>query len=474
MKRYVQYFERQGPRLVNSIAQDNWVIGEGADLSALDLRRLMLELEQRYFSEYADTWSEALGQVRLQESNSLRQHADGLASLASAQSPLVQLLQQVRENTRLLSATDRLEAVTQQVVDVETSASSVLLSQLQGQAAPDSARRALQRRFEPLHQLLDAEQNPGVELTQALRLLDGWHLQLAALNREGVPEQAVFTMVRQRMEGQQPLLGSLRDVAARLPLPLKGWFEGIADDSWRLLLDDAYVYINQRYQSEVYGFYTKAIQHRYPFDATATSDVALGDFQAFFKPQGAMASFYESYLRSFVSAEGSRYRLRGLDGRSLGLSRSLLDQLTRAQMIRQGFFTEDQGDWAVRFTLAPYSLDQAVSRAVLSIGDQHLEYRHGPIVPMAFQWPGETDNGRSSLVLERGVQRPLGIEKNAGPWSLFRFFELMQSEPAIGQGAQLIKAELDGMRANFLLSSQRSLGPFQMANWRTFRLPEQL
>ncbi len=473
-KRYVQYFERQGPRLVNSIAQDNWVIGEGADLSALDLRRLMLELEQRYFSEYADTWSEALGQVRLQESNSLRQHADGLASLASAQSPLVQLLQQVRENTRLLSATDRLEAVTQQVVDVETSASSVLLSQLQGQAAPDSARRALQRRFEPLHQLLDAEQNPGVELTQALRLLDGWHLQLAALNREGVPEQAVFTMVRQRMEGQQPLLGSLRDAAARLPLPLKGWFEGIADDSWRLLLDDAYVYINQRYQSEVYGFYTKAIQHRYPFDATATSDVALGDFQAFFKPQGAMASFYESYLRSFLSAEGSRYRLRGLDGRSLGLSRSLLDQLTRAQMIRQGFFTEDQGDWAVRFTLAPYSLDQAVSRAVLSIGDQHLEYRHGPIVPMAFQWPGETDNGRSSLVLERAVQRPLGIEKNAGPWSLFRFFELMQSEPAIGQGAQLIKAELDGMRANFLLSSQRSLGPFQMANWRTFRLPEQL
>ena len=259
-----------------------------------------------------------------------------------------------------------------------------------------------------------------------------------------------------------------------MPLPLKGWFEGIADDSWRLLLDDAYVYINQRYQSEVYGFYTKAIQHRYPFDATATSDVALGDFQAFFKPQGAMASFYESYLRSFVSAEGSRYRLRGLDGRSLGLSRSLLDQLTRAQMIRQGFFTEDQGDWAVRFTLAPYSLDQAVSRAVLSIGDQHLEYRHGPIVPMAFQWPGETDNGRSSLVLERAVQRPLGIEKNAGPWSLFRFFELMQSEPAIGQGAQLIKAELDGMRANFLLSSQRSLGPFQMANWRTFRLPEQL
>jgi type VI secretion system protein ImpL len=152
----------------------------------------------------------------------------------------------------------------------------------------------------------------------------------------------------------------------------------------------------------------------------------------------------------------------------------LLDQLTKAQVIRQGFFTEDQGEWAVRFTLAPYSLDQAVSRAILSIGDQHLEYRHGPIVPMAFQWPGEADDGRSSLVLERGAERPLGMEKNAGPWSLFRFFELMQSEPGSGRGSRLLKAELAGTHATFLLNSHRNPGPFQMANWRTFRLPEQL
>jgi type VI secretion system protein ImpL len=473
-RRYVQYFEKQGPRLVNAIAQDNWVLGEGSDLSSLDLRQLMLELEQRYFSEYADAWSQAIGQVRLQESDSLSQHANGLASLASAQSPLVQLLRQVRENTRLLSTNDPLEAVSQQAGEFGATASSMLLSQLHEQTSPDSARRALQRRFEHLHQLLDADQNPAAELTQALRLLDEWHLQLAALNRESTPGQAVFMMVKQRMEGQQPSLGNLRDAAARLPLPLKGWFEGIADDSWRLLLDDAYVYINQRYHSEVYGFYAKAIQRRYPFNAHAGSDVALGDFQEFFKPQGGMARFYDSYLRPFVSAESGRYRLRGLDGRSLALSRSLLDQLMKAQVIRQGFFTEDQGEWAVRFTLAPYSLDQAVSRAVLSIGDQHLEYRHGPIVPMAFQWPSEADNGRSSLVLERGAERPLGIEKNAGPWSLFRFFELMQSEPASGRDSRLLKAELAGMRANFLLTSPRSPDPFQMANWRTFRLPEQL
>lgn len=50
----------------------------------------------------------------------------------------------------------------------------------------------------------------------------------------------------------------------------------------------------------------------------------------------------------------------------------------------------------------------------------------------------------------------------------------MQSEPASGRDAQVLKADLAGLRANYLLTSQRDPSPFQMARWRTFRLPEQL
>ena len=446
-QRFLQYFDAQGPRLVNAIAQDNWVLGESADLSALELRRLILALEQRYFSEYAEVWSRALGRVRRLASEDLKQDAARLASVTSARSPLVLLLQQVRENTLLAAPLPMAE---------------------------DSPRRTLQRRFESLHQLLDEQQNPGAELTRALGLLDELHLQLVALNRDGSAGQAAFLRVKRRMEGQPDVLGHLRDVAARLPLPLSGLIEGMADDSWQHLLEDAYVHVNQRYQSEVYGVYAQAIRQRYPFNAHAASDVALGDFQAFFKPQGVMARFYDSYLRPFVSAEGGRYRLRSLDGRSLPMSRGVLDQLSKAQLIRRSFFTDGEGDLQVRFTLAPYSLDQAVSRAVLSMGEHQLEYRHGPIVPMAFQWPDEAASGRSSLVLERGAERPLGLEKNSGAWSWFRLVDLLQSEPASGRDGHLLKADLAGLRANFLLTSLRTPSPFPLADWRTFRLPEQL
>jgi type VI secretion system protein ImpL len=480
-KKYLRYFEEQGVRLVNAIVQDNWVLGEGTDLSSMDSRRLMVELEQRYFTEYADAWSDALGRIRLQETDSGRQNAEQLASLTSAQSPLLQLLQQVRENTRFPSAIDRLDTVAASVptpaggVGQTVAQAAVSSAQgLVGNVLPDTARRALQRRFEHLHSLLDDQMNPGAELTQVLQALNEWHLQLATLNREGQPGQAAFEMVKRRTQGQQDALTHLRNAAVRLPLPLNAWFDGLADDSWRHVLDDAYRHVNQRYQSEVYGFYNKAIRQRYPFNAHASSDVALSDFHEFFKPQGVMARFFDGYLRPFVSADGGRYRLRSLEGRSLPISRALLEQLAKTQVIGRGFFAEDQGELGVRFTLAPYSLDPAVSRAILRVGNQQMEYRHGPIVPMVFQWPSEAQDGRSSLVLERGVERPLGIEKNTGAWSLFRLFDLMQSEPASGRDVQILKAELAGLRANYLLTSQRSPSPFQMSTWRTFRLPEQL
>ncbi len=465
---YRQFFAVQGTRMVAAIVRDNWVLGEGTELSAIGLRQLMVELEQQYFSDYAQAWGAALAQVRLQENDSPREIAEQLAGLTSARSPLLQLLQQVRENTRFSSPVERLEVLQSGSPVAQAAVDSV------AQRLPDTPQRAVQRRFESLHQLLDEQDNPGPELSQVLQTLNQVHLQLAALGRENRPERAAFELVKRRMQGQQDALGNLRNATARLPAPLNGWLAGVADDTWRLVLDEAYRHLNRRYQSEVYGFYASAIKQRYPFSAHASSDVALNDFREFFKPQGVMARFLDDDLRPFVMGDGDRYRLRSLDGRSLPMSRALLDQLAKARTIRQAFFADDPSEPGVRFTLAPYSLDPTVSRAILRFGDQQMEYRHGPIVPMLFQWPTDTEDGRSSLVLEGMAQRPMGIEKNSGPWSLFRLFDLLQGEPSNGRDARLLKADIGGLRAHYLLTSQRTPNPFEMATWRTFRIPEQL
>lgn len=476
---YQQYFSVQGSMLVTNILRDNWVLGEGSDLSVMDMRRLMVELEQLYFRDYANYWSEAVGQVGLMAANNFGEGAEQLAGLSSANSPILQLLVEVRENTRfpvIADAADAVGELAEQNGKVGKLASALAdkASESLAKSLPDTSRKLLQSRFEPLHRLLDDNNGPSGDLIPAMAALNDLQVQVAGLARASVPEQAAYEMAKSRMGGQRDALSVLHTASSRLPRPISGWFSVLAEDTWRLVLSDSYQYLNQRYQSELYSFYGKAIRQRYPFDAHSASDVAIGDFREFFKAQGIVDRFFDNYMRPFVSGELGNYRMRSIDGHSLPISRNYLDQMAAALVIRQSFFAENPAEPQVQFKLEPYTLDSTVSRSEFKLGDKIMEYRHGPIVPMSFKWPTDAEGGRTSLVLDRMAGRPLGIEKNTGPWSLFRLFDLMETEYLTGRDVLLLKADVGGMRANYLLTSQRAPNPFDMSVLRSFRMPVQL
>lgn len=478
---YQRYFSVQGSMLVTDLLRDNWVLGEGADLSVMDMRRLMVELEQLYFRDYANYWSEAVGQVGLLVAGDFGEGAEQLAGLTSASSPIVQLLIEVRENTRFPAVTETVEdaagAAAQlgggKLAKLAAAGANKASGEL-AKALPDTARKSLQSRFEPLHRLLDDNGTPTADLASALAALGDLQMQVASLARASYPEQAAYDMAKSRMGGQRDAMSALRNLSGRLPRPVGGWFNLVAEDTWRLVLTDSYRYLNQRYQSELYSFYGKAIKQRYPFDAHSASDVAISDFREFFKAHGIVDRFFDNYMRPFVSGELGNYRMRSVDGNSLPVSKGYLDQMAAAMVIRQSFFAENPAEPQVQFKLEPYTLDSAVSRSEFKLGDKAIEYRHGPIVPVSFKWPTDAEGGRTSLVLDRMVGRPLGIEKNTGPWSLFRLFDLMETEYLTGRDVLVLKADVGGLRTNYLLTSQRMPNPFDMEVLRTFRMPGQL
>ncbi|MGE4460780.1 MAG: type VI secretion system membrane subunit TssM, partial [Stenotrophomonas sp.] len=483
---YQTLFVAQGADLVSEILRDNWVLGEGDSLSAKDLSRLLVEMEQLYFRDYAAHWSEAIAQLNILPAGSAAQGATQLAGLTAANSPLLQLLLEVRENTRFAGlaeaseqAGDAAEAAQAAGGKLGKVAKLASAAAEQAQAAllknlPDTARKTLERRFAPLHQLLDDNGAAGPELAASLQALDALQLQLAALAHASAPEQAAFELAKARMSGQRDAINQLRNSAARLPQPVGQWLGLLAEDSWSLVLNDAYHYLNQRYRNELYASYRGALRERYPFSAHSTSDVALADFREFFKAQGLADSFFERYLRPFVSGSAGQYQLRRVDGRGLPLSEQFLAQMSRAQTIRRSFFAENPNEPQILFKLEPYSLDSSLGRADFRFGNQQLEYRHGPIVQTAFRWPAEADDGRTSLVVEELGGRRVGIEKNTGPWSLFRLIDLMQVDYHSGRDVLMLKADLGGLRANYLLHAQRSPNPFDLALLRGFKLPATL
>ncbi|MDN4547912.1 type VI secretion system membrane subunit TssM [Pseudomonas sp. C32] len=478
---YEQYFSVQGAALVTATLRDNWVLGEGSGISGADLPRLMVELEQLYFRDYASHWSEAIRKVALPPMESIARAAEQLAGLTSASSPLLHLLVQVRDNTRFPAVGDSVAQVLDTVATPNVKPgklATVAMDKVAGLAkikpAIENAKRSLQRRFEPLHRLLDDNNGPAADLILVLNALNDLQLQLVSLARASAPEQIAFEMAKARMSGKPDALSSLHNASSRLPGAAAGWFNVLADDSWRLLLGDAYLYLNQRYQQELYSVYGRTISKRYPFNAHSSSDVAISDFRDFFKAQGVAERFFDTYMRPFVSGDPGHYRLRSIDGRSLPISRGYLDQMSAARVIRQSFFSLNPAEPQVQFKLEPYTLDSTVSRSEFTFGEKNLEYRHGPIVPMFFQWPSDAEEGRASLVMDKMAGRPVGIEKNAGPWSLFRLFDLMQTEYLTGRDVFVLKADVGGLRANYLLTNQGASNPFDMDVLRTFRMPMQL
>lgn len=202
---YQQYFVVQGASLVNDILRDNWVLGEGSGISDMDLRRLMVELEQLYFRDYANFWSEAVGRLGLLPFNDAGEGADQVSGLLAANSPILQLLLEVRENTRFPVLAESAEAL------AEASDKAAEKGGKLGKAAaaaagkardalaknlPDTAKKSLQRRFEPLHRLLDDNNGPAADLTPLLQALNELQLQLAGLARASQRSRRLSTWRR--------------------------------------------------------------------------------------------------------------------------------------------------------------------------------------------------------------------------------------------------------------------------------------
>jgi len=126
------------------------------------------------------------------------------------------------------------------------------------------------------------------------------------------------------------------------------------------------------------------------------------------------------------------------------------------------------------FKLEPYSLDSSLGRASFRYGNQQMEYRHGPIVQSSFRWPSRAEEERISLVVEDLGGRRMGMEQRSGTWSLFRLLDQMEVDYHTDRDVLLLKASLGGLRANYLLHSQRAPNPFDVSVLRGFELPARL
>jgi type VI secretion system protein ImpL len=408
--------KRVRPRIeaVRSHVERDWLLHTVFQDTLPKLADHMLEL---YAQDYTAQWNRFLAEVRAEKPGNNREAASRFKALAQDGSPLFKLLGGVARETGMgegpLQQVGRDFAILDGFESGVTDRAAGFLSRLNplakkggGVKASASARTNYQALLRGMDEKVDAWAQPNSD---------------AAAFDEAIKEAS-----KVRGYADQLVLenggGGAGAVARVLKMPIRVVLGGEDDVAGGGRMPEE---VNRNWQLIVVQPFQKTLGGKYPI-AESDREATLEEFAEFFRPGGTFWSFYDSFLKNYVTEDGSP---KSQETASL-VSPELKQLLEQAHAIRESFFAagaDPKLDFVVRGD-QPRRDDPSliVSWVALDVGGQHFTYEMGVRTWEEMSWPGpEPTTGAAVRANARGaVAQPRAAE---GVWGLFRLLD--QGQP---------------------------------------------
>jgi intracellular multiplication protein IcmF len=419
------YFTKSGfqetinqlPRIAAQLQADNWV------LARQDLTDLPMLLQQAYCYEYFSWWNNFAQKSRPQH---------------------YQNYQQARQLTQALH---------------QSNAINQLIALIQKQTSPELDEkyalfnREVGSKFTELSLMSNSTAN---NLKINLNELERYLTTLSMVNDQG---KTAFNLAKASFDGSSLSnpLNALYSQAHQLPEPIASWAKQIADDAWFILINDARNHINQQWLQTVIRPYQDTIAHRYPFDTSHKNEVSINDFNRFFGPHGLLNTFVDQYLRSFLDMSQPQWQLKERNNYVLPISSETINQLIRANVISNMFFTRESETSQINFSLQKLNLDPIVSRLQLSIGNTRLsDTQSSDNTITQFRWP--QINAKLTL---NSIEGQIFELEESGPWAFFKLLQKVNVLVDEEDSSNLqILFEVNGNSGRYVLKTQNQINPF--------------
>lgn len=427
----------------------NWVLGDrfGNTQNANLIPALVEELRAAYVNDYVEVWQRLVNNIYLAAPKNLTQIDLIIINLISSDSPLLQLLQTLYDNTYF----DPIRS-----------------------ASPD-----LQR----LGALLDKRGESENLLFQVFASLQSLHVYLQGILTADNEKKAAFEAVSKRMqnltEGKPDILTQLHLVAEKSPEPIKSWLDKIANDAWHLLMQDAAHYLDTSWSQQVIQFYKSDIADRYPFSSHATKEVDIDKFVAFFGNPGIVLNFYNQYLQNLVDTSKPDWHWKAIDNKKIPFSDETLRQIQHAMRIHQSFFPNNDNKLFVQFALQPYQFSKQLRRVKLNINDKQFvddsfqgkQKDNNLKNPHLIAWPSQHELKFTSYQLM--TDKHTLSRDYPGIWGWFKLVN-DSFESALSKKEIVLNLAMNDNSARYLLLANGKMNPFLSLNMRHFLLPAQL
>ena len=456
-------------------AEDPWVLGQ--ERSAADRARdaaalgaLTDRVRRLYLEEYVKVWEALLGDVRLVRATGLEKNIESARILSGASSPLANFMRAVVRETTLVPAEKGTKDVIGKATEPVRNTRKGLEDLFGGDASKQQsapARRIesiVDDRFEPLRRLVTAgAQGQPAPLDDALKLFNEVYVYLTAVD----------TAVKARSSPPPgDVVGKLKSDAGRLPEPVRSMVENLSTTgaSQARVAERGNLSQDLRPVSE---FCARAIAGRYPFVGASKRDVLPEDFGQMFGPGGLMDEFFQKRLATLVDTSTRPWRYKPVAEQG-AITPAALAQFERAARIKDIFFRAGGRTPALRLDFRPVEMDAGITQFILDVDGQLVKYAHGPVVPMAVQWPGP--KGSNQVRVQLSPPSATGSSGMAveGPWALFRALDDGQLEAGDAPEKFFITFQIGARKTRFEVTTNSVQHPIRLKELREFSCPEGL
>lgn len=405
--------------LTTMYSQDNWVLGTYAKKQTdQEIKSLV---KQFYINDYIYQWNQFLADIRLRNIDNLEQRTNTARLLSSFDSPMRNLLINIRKNVVLNEDNIKVKQLNTIVKNQSANLTKSLPKQITKQIGSDNDQptpeQELEAHFAQLIKLAKRtdKDSESIPFDKTLGEISELYLYL--------------TSVKNAINTGMPLppskiITQLQATSELLPVPFGNMVSSLAVGASNDTQLSDMRNVSKHFNAEIGNFCYQAIANRYPLMPDAKQDIKPDDMARMFAPQiGLMDSFFQKNLVDKVDTTLPRWQfMPGVNGKPLPGGKALLKPFQQAQIIRDTLFTNGTPTPLFHVMVRPISMDNDILSMILDVDGQKLTYSYGPPLSQLMNWPGpaKTNRVRIQLNLSDGTTANLST---SGFWALNRLLD---------------------------------------------------
>ena len=461
------------PLLYREMANLNRIRKGTASVSPIEMSRISKQVRQLYFADYIRAWNDLLTRIELKQAHGIVRISRQITTLFKGDSALLyRFMNTVAAETRLADPPKQDPAnlvrdaaqITQSSKLAQTSLKIRRGSRLldNQNITPDNPLAVNMAFTNYEHYVSEHSANLNDATDVLLQELESIYHQ----QNHG---QILYSTAISIVSNEKNILLDLWEQAAVDNTVAGKWLTSMVNNFWNSTIHLAGQYCQERWQLEVYSFWDKYLDGRFPMSEQATSDVQVNDFIEFFKPGGRLDKFTTEILSPFLNDTRTGWQLKTLRGTDLGLNRKTLNQLNKVKALQNSLFNAD-GSLQISYRIRAKELTPKATEFSIRDSNGRFLYRHGPQLWQERKWP-TLETEQLTLSMMNSSQR-LWQKNYTGSWAWLKFIFDSQHWQN-GDRIELSYSE-SGYGVQLEVALDRRSNPFDQQLYRQIQLPEKI